>query len=122
MAGWRDLWSAWRPDMWPEWHPDTCADLYNTERGGVSRDRAYEAELTSEGREAFAGGGYLADPSSPQSDPAGLRSRVELSGGLARNLSPAAAARVWHGAYQGQPGVLEYQLPPRETDRDLEAG
>jgi hypothetical protein len=106
-----------RGNAWPPWPPQPGADAENTENGGRSRDRAYEAELTTEGRAAFGDRGYLAPG---RSDAELARNREQVVSDLGRNLSDAAAARMWQAAYAGVPGMSEYRVPGREMD--LEAG
>lgn len=83
--------------------------------GGSDRGRAYESELTTEGRQIFRDRGYLADPQAPEYDPAVVTSREAVVSDLAAPLGPAAAARMWQAAYQGAPGLTEYRVPDREA-------
>jgi hypothetical protein len=80
--------------------------------GGASRDFAYDAFLTAEGAGAFARGGFIADPRSPEYTPEMIRNLEEVAESLAEWLPADAAARVFRAAYAG---LTEYQIPEREA-------
>jgi hypothetical protein len=100
-----------------QWTAPEGAQMAAAEAGGMSRARAYEARLTTEGLAAFADRGYLARENS---DAELARNREAVVSDLGGHLSDAAAARMWQAAYAGVPGMAEYRVPDREMD--LEAG